>query len=256
MGNLSFSPKEVTEHVVDLGEKKLEKKLGTLIVQGIMAGMFISFGAVAFINILSKTSDPGLGAFLASAVFPVGIIAILLLGFELVTSNVLTMMGVYNKRYKLLKVFKMLGIVWVANLIGAVLIAAAVGSAGMFTPKAAEVLNALSETKVGMSYWDMFIRAALCNMLVCSGVMMALSAKDNISKMAAIWLPIVVFLLIKAEHIVANMFYLPMAYLTGANISILDIIYSFIFVSIGNFVGGAIIIGGGMYLSQLKQKQS
>ena len=256
MNNISFNPKEVTEYVVDLGKQKIEKKLGTLIVQGIMAGMFISFGAVAFINILSKTSDAGLGLFLASAVFPVGIIAILILGFELVTGNVLAMMGVYGKRYRLGKVAKMLGIVWVANLIGALSIALAVDSAGMVAPHTAEVLNAMVEDKVGMGYWQMTIRGVLCNMLVCSGVMMAYTAKDTISKMFALWLPIVVFIICKAEHIVANMFYLPTAYLSGADISILDIIYSFIFVSIGNFVGGAIIIGGGMYLSQLKQKQS
>lgn len=256
MNNLSFSPKEVTENFVNLGKQKIEKNLGTLMVQGIMAGMFISFGAVAFINIYSNTLDTGIGLFLASAIFPVGIIAILLLGFELVTGNVLTMMGVYDKRYKLLKVLKMLGIVWVANLIGTMLIAFAVDSTSIFTPQMVETLNAIGENKADMGYWDMFMRAVLCNMLVCAGVIMALTAKDSISKIAAIWLPIVVFIFARLEHIVANMYFLPMAYLTGANITIPEIIYSFFFVSLGNFVGGAIIIGGGMYLSQLRNKQS
>lgn len=256
MINLSFSPKEVTENVISQGKQKIEKKSSTLIVQGILAGMFISFGGVAFINILSNTLDPGLGLFLASAIFPVGIIAIVLLGFELATGNVLTMMGVYDKRYKLLKVLKMLGIVWVANLTGTLIIAFSVDSTAIFTPQMADLLNVIGEAKVSMGYWDMFIRAVLCNMLVCAGVMMALTAKDNISKIAAIWLPIVVFIFSRLEHIVANMYFLPMAYLTGANIKILEIIYSFIFVSIGNFVGGAIIIGGGMYLSHIKQKSS
>lgn len=256
MVNLSFSPKEVTEYVVDLGKQKIDKKLGTLMVQGIMAGMFISFGAVAFINIFSNTLDTGIGLFLASAIFPVGIIAILLLGFELVTGNVLIMMGVYDKRYKLLKVLKMLGIVWVANLIGTLLIAFAVDSAGIFTPQMAETLNVIGEAKVDMSYYEMFMRGVLCNMLVCAGVMMALTAKDNISKMAAIWLPIVVFIFSRLEHIVANMYFLPMSYLTGADITILEIINSFIFVSIGNFIGGAIVIGGAMYLTQLKKQKS
>lgn len=252
MTTLSLEPKEVVEYIVKLGKTKIEKKFKVLLLQGIMAGMFIAIGAIAYINVYAKTSDPGIGHFLASAVFPVGIMTILVLGFELVTSNVLATIGVYSKIFKLRKVLKMLAIVWLANLVGSVLIALLAKGANMFTPQMVSVINAMAETKVNLSFWEMFLRGVLCNILVCSGVMMALTSKDSISKMAAVWLSIVVFLLCGAEHIVANMFYLPMAYLVGADISILGIIYNFIFVSAGNYVGGAIIIGGVSYMTHLR----
>jgi len=253
MSQLSFNPKEVVQYIVELGKLKVEKKVALLILQGIMAGAFISFGGIAFVNVFANTTDPGLGLFLASAIFPVGIIAILLLGFELVTSNMMIMIGVYGKSCKTAKAFKMLGIVWLANLVGTILIALIARSANIFTPQMVNVINTIGEAKANLTYWEMLLRGILCNMLVCAGVLMALTAKDNISKIITIWFPIVVFILCRAEHIVANMFFLPMAYLTGANISIFDIINNFFFVTVGNFIGGALIIGGVSYMTQIKE---
>ena len=252
MNQLTLNPREVVEYVVELGKEKTDKKAWLLILQGIMAGAFISFGGIAFLEVYANVTDPGLGLLLAAAIFPVGIMAILLTGLELVTSNSMVFIGVYNKSCRAKRALKMLGIVWAANLAGAVMAALMVKGAGILSPQMISAVAEIGEAKAGLAIHEMILRGILCNMLVCGGVLMALSGKDNISKMAAIWLPIVVFILCHAEHIVANMFFLPMAYITGANIFISDIIYSFFFVSVGNFIGGALIVGGYSYLSQIK----
>ncbi len=94
---------------------------------------------------------------------------------------------------------------------------------------------------------EMFISAVLCNIIVCSGVMMAYSAKTVVGKILAIWFPIAVFVLSGTEHIVANMFYLVMAYVNGASITITGILTSFGVVTVGNFIGGGLIIAGVNY---------
>ncbi|MEX1376051.1 MAG: formate/nitrite transporter family protein [Eubacteriales bacterium] len=252
MNQLTLNPREVVEYVVELGNEKTDKKAWLLAMQGIMAGAFIAFGGIAFLNIYANVSDPGLGLLLAAAIFPIGIMAILLMGLELVTSNTMIFVGVFKKSCKVKKALRMLIIVWAANLLGALAIAFLAKGANVISPHMTKAIHSIGSAKAGLTITEMILRGILCNMLVCGGVLMALSGKDNISKMAAIWLPIVVFILCQAEHIVANMFFLPMAYITGADISILDIIYNFFFVSVGNFIGGAIIISGYSYMTQLK----
>lgn len=253
MSQQTLSSKEVAEYIVDLGKVKIAKSTMILLLQGIMAGAFIAIGSIAYIYIKTNTVDPGIGAFLAAAVFPIGIIAILLMGYELITSNTMAITGAYNKTYKTRKVIKMLCIVWIANLIGAILIALLAFGGNIFTQEMISTVNKIAQTKSSLTITEMFLRGILCNVLVCTGVLMASSAKDVISKIVAIWIPIVTFILCSAEHIVANMFFLPMAYLTGADISLLDIANSFLVVSAGNYVGGAIIVGGFSYLVYLRK---
>lgn len=51
------------------------------------------------------------------------------------------------------------------------------------------------------------------------------------------------FVLSGYEHVVANMFFLPMAAILNPTISILNILLNnFLPVTIGNFIGGAILV--------------
>jgi formate/nitrite transporter FocA (FNT family) len=63
-----------------------------------------------------------------------------------------------------------------------------------------------------------------------------------------VWLAITVFVLTGTEHVVANMYYLFVAYFNGAEISLLQIFYSLSIAAIGNFIGGGIIVSGANYL--------
>ncbi len=94
----------------------------------------------------------------------------------------------------------------------------------------------------------MFISAVLCNIIVCSGVMMAYSAKTVSRENPCAWFPIAVFVLSAQKHIVAKKRpILVMAFVNGANITVAGILISFVVVAIGNFVGGAAIIAGASY---------
>lgn len=235
---------ELVDYIVKAGKSKTEKTFRLLILQGILAGMFIATGAIGYFKLVAYTADPGLGKFLGALVFPTGIIAILLLGSELFTSDCMAILSVYKKATKLGAFMKVLLIVILSNLVGAVIMAVLSTGAGIFSHHMVEIVNKVSVAKVTMGIGQMFISAVLCNIIVCSGVMMAYSANDVTGKILAIWFPIAVFVLSGTEHIVANMFYLSMGYLNGAEITIPQILTSFGVVTLGNFVGGGILIAG------------
>ena len=76
-----------------------------------------------------------------------------------------------------------------------------------------DLLNAfvaMAQVKVGLTFSQAFIRGILCNILVVMAVWMSYSAKDTISKIFAIWFPIMVFVVSGFEHSIANMFFIPM----------------------------------------------
>lgn len=238
---------EVIDYIVFAGKCKTEKNFRALVLQGILAGMFIAIGAIGYFKVVTYTTDPGLGKFLGALIFPTGIIAILFLGSELFTSNCMAILSVYKKSIKLNRFLKMLFTVLGANLIGAIVITLLSTGGGIFSDSMLEVISASAVAKITMPVSQMFISAILCNIIVCGGVMMAYSAKTDAGKIMAIWFPIAVFVLSGTEHIVANMFYLTMAFVNGASITIPGILISFVVVTLGNFIGGAIIIAGANY---------
>lgn len=86
------------------------------------------------------------------------------------------------------------------------------------------------------------IRGILCNIIVVLAIWMATAAQDIVSKLFASWFPIMLFVLCGFEHSVANMFFIPMGMLLGANVTIGQLITNLVVVTIGNIIGGAILI--------------
>jgi len=238
---------EIVDYIVAAGKSKTEKNFRALVLQGILAGMFIAMGAIGYFRLVAHAADPGLGKFLGALIFPTGIIAILLLGTELFTSDCMAILSVYKKEAKLGSFMRMLVTVLLANLVGAIIMAALSTGAHIFDEHMLHIVEKVSIKKTTMPIDQMFISAVLCNIIVCSGVMMAYSAKTVVGKIFAIWFPIALFVLSGTEHIVANMFYLMMGYFNDAAITIPGILTSFGVVALGNFIGGGILIAGVNY---------
>lgn len=238
---------EIIDYIVVAGKSKTEKGVKALLMQGILSGLYIAIGAIGYFNLVAYTSDPGLGKFLGSLIFPTGIIAVLLLGTELYTSNCMAILSVYKKEVKLGIFMKMLFTVLGANLIGTIIMGILTIGAGIFSETALDVVSASVIAKTTMPIGQMFISSILCNIIVCSGVMMAYSAKAAIGKIMAVWFPISVFVLSGTEHIVANMYYFTVGFLNGTNITMSGFVTSVVVVTIGNFIGGAMVVAGSKY---------
>lgn len=223
-----------------------------LLVQGILAGLYISLGAIGYFKVAGALADPGMGAFLGAVVFPFGIIAILLMHAELFTSDSMVMIAVYHGRTKIYKILGILTLILVANLIGSVFTALLSHGAGIYNQSTLDLIITKASHKVHMSPMQMFLSGVLCNILVSTGVCLAYSCKDEIAKIIVVWLSITVFVLSGTEHVVANMYYLFTAYFGGGDLSLLQILFSLIVVAFGNFIGGGVIVSGVNYLLAYK----
>ena len=90
---------------------------------------------------------------------------------------------------------------------------------------------------------QIFLRALGCNWLICLAVWVAMTAQDTGGKILGIFFPIMAFVAIGFDHVVANMFFLPAAIFAEVpGISWGDALYNWAFAFLGNFAGAAIFV--------------
>ncbi len=268
------TPKEIVDLNMQGAVGKANLRLSKMIALGIIAGMFIAVGGVTSNTAIHSITNVGLSRVLGGAVFPIGLLMIVLVGGELFTGNCLMVMAAMDKRISVLLLFRNLIIVFFANLLGALLMDVLIfysgnldlngGAVGAFTIKVALDKASITPLKG-------FASGILCNFLVCMAILKGTAAMDVAGKIMATWFPIFAFVLNGFEHIVANMYYIPIGIMaktnpdyiakaeelygiTAAQLTNLDMggmLKNFIPVTIGNVLGG-MFIGFILYLIHIK----
>ncbi len=119
MENLFLSSSEISKAIRSIGEKKAAASLFELLLLGILAGIYISFGANCAIAVSSGgTLDAGFARFLAGSVFSVGLMLVLIPGSELFTGNILMAIGFIYRKYSFWKMLRNWLVVYAGNLAG------------------------------------------------------------------------------------------------------------------------------------------
>jgi len=250
-------PTDVVASMIDAGIKKLALAPRDLLIRGAISGALLGAATtLAFTGALT-TGQPLVGAL----IFPVSLVMIVLLGLELVTGSfALVPLARLEGKATWSAVLANWSWVFLANLLGSIafgiLIAIALTNMGKIEPAgvAARII-AVAEAKTvanaalgtaGMV--SVFVKAILCNWLVCLGVVMAMTSTSTVGKIAATWLPIFTFFALGFEHAVVNMFVIPTGMLLGAKVSIYDWwVWNQIPVTLGNLVGGFVFTGLALY---------
>ncbi len=228
-----------------LGIKKANTKFWQLLLLGILGGLYISFGGHLFLAALAG----GAGRIVASFLFSIGLVLVVVAGAELFTGNIIMVVGLFGGRYKWSKLLKNWGAVYLGNLIGSLAYAYLVWKSGLFGKSGdANTLGLLAasvaEAKVLLPFVDALIRGIFCNMLVILAIIMSIMAKDVVSKILCCMLPIAAFVTIGFEHCVANMFLIPVGYLS-AGIPFSNwgaMVPGILTITLGNIIGGIFII--------------
>lgn len=272
-------PKKIMELTIKTGIEKVNNPLYKTIILGIFAGAFVAFGAESSSLAVHGITDAGIAKTVGGAIFTVGLMMIVIAGGELFTGNCLIITSVLDKKIRTAHMLRNLVIIYISNFIGASLLALAMNYSGQFHYSQGGLGAYVIKTavgKAGIDFQTAFISGILCNILVCVGILMAYSAKDIAGKCIAIFFPIWAFAISGFEHCVANMYYFTAGILAANNetylakaMDIYDIsseqiaslnlktiiFYNMLPVTIGNFIGGAIVIGAGYYLVYGKKQK-
>ena len=260
MENLFLSPGEIAQSWIGIGKKKANLAFMKTLLLAIFAGMFIGLGAhadIIAVQTLGETVDVGFAKLIGASVFPVGIILVVIAGAELFTGNCLISIAVMDKKTSIGKMLRNWSVVYAGNFIGSVILALLLVKSGLYATEAmSEKALALASGKLSLTFYQALIRGIFCNVLVVLAVWMQAGAKDIPGKILAMWFPVMLFVLSGFEHSVANMYFIPLGKFLGLNITWSQIwMANLIPVTIGNIIGGAILIPGVYWYAYAFQKR-
>lgn len=260
-----LAPNEILDYTIEGGQAKVNRTAMAVFLMAVMAGMYIALGGLASSTAAHAIADKGVAKLVTGAVFPIGLMFVVLNGGDLFTGNCLIVLSTLEKRNKVSDFFKNLAIVLAGNCVGAFFIAFLQANTGLFRMSdggfAAYALKT-AISKANLPFIEALCLAIICNIFVCAGIWMMYSAKDVTGKILAGFFSIFAFAISGAEHIVANMYYVPvgifiknnpeLVQLSGVAAEKLDTLTwgnfftnNVIPVTLGNFIGGVII--GVMY---------
>jgi formate/nitrite transporter len=258
-----YSPAEIAYRVETVGVTKARMRLRQMAGLGIMAGAFISLGAMNFTMAMAQ----GMPRIVAAVMFCLGLILVIVGGAEMFTGNNLIAMAWAQGKVRTREILRNWGWVYVTNLAGclaAVVLAYFSGilhSADMgFGVQALKIAVA----KTNLSFTEAFFKGILCNGLVCLAIWLCFSARTVVDRIFCIVFPISAFVNMGFEHCIANMFFIPMGFLAAAdpaivqaanlapeamaNLNMAGFLNNLAAVTLGNIFGGTVLVAGMYYL--------
>jgi len=254
----AYSPAEIKRAVEKVGVKKTRLPFLASFMLAVVGGGSIGLGALYYTVV---ASDAGLGfaatRVLGGVAFSLGLALVLIGGAELFTGNNLIVMAWASRKVSTPAMLRNWGIVYFGNLVGALGLAVLVLLSHHLDMNGGRIGLSILNTAVAKIQPDvvtLFIKGILCNVLVCLAVWLSYAGRSVADKIIAALLPVSAFIAAGFEHCVANMYFLPLAWLmvaTGhvpdgfdaSTITMSGIIHNLIPVTLGNIVGGGALVG-------------
>ena len=259
-------PPEMARRAEEIGEAKARMAVSTMFTLAVLAGAFISLGAVFSTVATANTGVSfGVNRLLGGVTFSLGLVLVIVAGAELFTGNNLIVMAWASRRISLVDMLRNWGVAYVGNLVGAAGIAALVFASGHYKGGNGAIATRaldIGSTKTSLTIGNAVLLGVLANILVCLAVWLCFSARSVADKIIAIVFPITAFVAAGFEHSIANAYFVPEAllirqhaprsYLTAIGVHPSDypnltwqrfITHNLVPVTIGNLIGGALLVG-------------
>lgn len=275
---MCLSPKEIIDKYIQGTQNKMKQSSLCVFAKAIFAGMMIGMGAASSSVAAHNIEQVGIARLVAAVVFPVGLMMVILLGAELFTGDCLMAAALPEKKISILKLTQILFLVYVGNFVGSFVLCELVYMSGQFDYSAG-LLGAytikIAVGKVNINPVASVTSGICCNILVCAAVLMALAAKDVVGKIMSSFFVIMLFVVAGYEHCVANMYYITAGLIAKSNSSYVNVamehygisanklhslnlrnmlVNNLLPVTIGNIIGGAIVIGIPLYYLTRERK--
>jgi formate/nitrite transporter len=256
-------PSEMAQRAETIGAAKAVMNAATMFALAVLAGAFISLGALFATTISAGSSGVlpfGVAKLLTGLVFCLGLILVVVGGAELFTGNNLIVMAWASGKVSTRALLRNWAIVYAGNFAGSIGTAVLVLLSKQYTfggGAVGKTALSIATAKVQYGFVQAIALGILCNGLVCLAVWLTYSARSTTDKILAIIFPITAFVAAGFEHSVANMYFIPMglfikkfdatwAAASGVDLSSLTwehfLVNNLLPVTIGNIIGGTVLV--------------
>lgn len=252
--------RESVETIALAGKAKLafaSQQTGRYLCRAVIAGFFIVVGTLisSFCGAWCAPESAAAAKLLSALSFSAALVLIVLLGGELFTgANFVMGISLYEKSVSPLGVLKVWLLCYIGNFLGIVFICGIIAASGANSELLAGQIAACLPGKLGAPWYGLVLKGALCNFLVCTGVYSAFKLKSESGKAIVIIFVISTFILAGLEHSIANMATFSLAAFLLPNPDILAMLRNLLWVTLGNILGGAVLLGLPLWLSAEPKK--
>ncbi|MEI6896163.1 MAG: formate transporter FocA [Psychromonas sp.] len=260
-------PHQITQKAGDIAYQKASKAFISAFYLAITAGLFIGLAFVFYITVTTGTENIpwGISKLIGGLAFSMGLLLIVVVGGELFTSSTLTLIARASNRISTARLLKNWAVVYFGNYVGATFLVILIFLSGLYNADHGQWgLNALqvAQHKLHHTFIEAVALGMLCNIMVCLSIWMAFGSRSVTDKMFAVLLPVAMFVASGFEHSIANMFMVPIGIMIQqfaspdfwiaighspsdfADINYSNFIINNLFpVTIGNIIGGGVVVG-------------
>lgn len=262
----SLMPSEMAVQAELVGVSKANMSASKTLVLAMLAGAFIAFGSIFFTAVTAGSTLPyGITRLVGGISFSLGLVLVIVGGAELFTGNNLIVMAWANNKISTSQILKNWVLVYIGNMTGALFVAVLLFFSGQYLFASGmvgiNILN-IAKAKCELGFTQAITLGILCNILVCLAVWLCFSSKSVSGKIMSIVFPITAFVASGFEHSIANMYFIPEAILVlnhgdtqflalaGSSEQKYEsitwsnyLLHNLIPVTIGNIIGGAVLVG-------------
>ncbi|MGN7159323.1 formate/nitrite transporter family protein [Sphingomonas sp. SAFR-052] len=235
----------LADNVDDAMLAKTRPPIGAMVLLGIAAGAQIGFGAIGYLVAQAGAEPGGATQLMSGLAFSVGLMLVMVTGTQLFTGNTMLVLPAAQDRLRVGETLRDWSVVWAANLIGSVAIAAlfvASGATGAIDGAVGQAALKTADSKLAKDWVELLASGVLANMLVCLAVWMATGAQSVAGKIVGVIGPVTLFVAAGFEHSVANMTLLPIAWgIDPAAVPISALLGNLLLATAGNIVGGSLV---------------
>ena len=272
-------PPAMAARAEESGVRKASTDTLTLLVLSVLAGAFISFGAIFATTVSAGASAElpyGVVRLLTGLAFSVGLILVIVGGAELFTGNNMIVMAWASGKVRTRDLLFNWIVAFTGNFAGAILTVGLMFYTTQYTFGGGAVgLAALStaHAKASLEFIPAVALGIMCNVLVCLAVWMCYGARTLVDKIVTIIPPITAFVAAGFEHCIANVYYIPMGMFikagaadsfwasigkTAADYPALTwsnfLLGNLLPVTIGNIIGGSVMVAAIYWFVYLRKK--
>ena len=223
-------------------------------ISSMMAGAYVGLGII-LIFCVGNAVDPSIRPIVMGASFGIALTLVIFAGSELFTGHTMFMThGWLLGRTSLRELGACWGLSWGGNLIGCVILAALFvagggGPALLGLGGKAPLIVTIAAAKMNAPAIELVARAILCNWLVCLAIWTSARMTSDAAKCIAIFWCLYAFIASGFEHSVANMTLLSIALMAEhpATVNLAGLLWNLFWVTIGNAIAGAGIMGVGYW---------
>ena len=240
---------------VCLSSKKKVKIFNNGIMKYLMiaalGGFFVGLAVMLLYTVggIVDHSGSGVTKIIMGISFGCALSFVMMAGVDLFTSNSLVMLiGALYKKVTWLDFFKILLVSWIGNLFGSIIGGVIYAYSHTGTSYVQEFMINMAQSKIDTPMFDLILKGMLCNVLVCLAAWFSYKLKSESGKLIMIFWCLFTFITAGFEHSIANMTLFSIAYfLPNTTVTLGGAFYNIFFVSLGNFIGGTLLVGFPLY---------